>query len=82
MSKDITEPSKRMNWLEQRRLMLLEVEGIINELTPCATDRLIAEIEYRTGLSLKKAQEALGIFFNRGTITTKDKEGKKICVVK
>jgi hypothetical protein len=75
MEEDNTSLSnKRMGWIEQRRIVILECEGIIRELVPCSTDRIIAEIEYRTGLSYNKAQEVFNIFLKREVIKIIDKK--------
>lgn len=58
----------RMGWVEQRRIIILECEILINKLAPCSPEKIVAEIEYKTGLSNQKAKEAMNIFLQRGII--------------
>jgi len=64
---------KHSNWIESRKILLLEVKQLIIKLVPCESDFLVANIEIETGLSRIKAQEALGTFFNSKFIEIKNK---------
>jgi hypothetical protein len=73
------EVDKKHGWVEARRLMLLSVEQIIQDISPCPSEMIVANIEYKIGLSHEKAQQALGVFFDMNKIKIdKDKNVRLI----
>lgn len=74
-SDDTNSAISKMGWVGQRKLLILSCENVIKKHVPCKTSKLIAEIEYETGLSNKKVKEMFNMFVKRGTVLiTKDQD--------
>lgn len=73
------EKTKGFHWANQSKLMIQQIENIMKEMLPCPTNKLIAECEYRTGLSNNKVCGIISIFRNREVVTIKltDYKGRK-----
>lgn len=70
------EKPKGFHWSNQTKLMILKAESIIKKFLPCSAERVIAEIEYQTGLSHKKARGIVSIFVKREIVAFKEMKYK------
>lgn len=69
---------RKMGFQEQRRLLILQCEEIVKKLVPCKIEKVIAEIEYQTGMTSSKAKQIVGIFFKRDMLKIKNEDKEKI----
>lgn len=70
---DSVKDSKKSHFLRMRKLTIMQVLDIIENIQPIDIQKLKSHIEFQTGISSKKSEEILRILFDVEKINIDEK---------